>query len=72
MRIIFFGSSGFSVPILRSIAQNTVCVVTKQSKPKGRGYALDDNEVKKASEELGLQLIEINSFKYEIVKTLTD
>jgi methionyl-tRNA formyltransferase len=72
MRIIFFGSSGFSVPVLRSIAQHTICVVTKKGKPKGRGYSLDDNEVKKAAGELGLPLIEINSFKDEIVKTLPD
>lgn len=72
MRIIFFGSSGFSVPVLRSIAPHTICVVTKKGKPKGRGYSLDDNEVKKAAGELNLPLIEINSFKDDIVKTLPD
>jgi methionyl-tRNA formyltransferase len=72
MRTIFFGSSGFSVPILRSIARHTICVVTKKARPKGRGYSLDDNEVKKAAEALGLPLIEINSFKDDIVKTLPD
>jgi methionyl-tRNA formyltransferase len=72
MRAIFFGSSGFSVPILKSIAQHTICVVTKKARPKGRGYSLDDNEVKKAAEALGLPLIEINSFKDDIVKTLPD
>jgi len=70
MRIIFFGSSGFSVPALRSIAGRTVCVVTKKGKPKGRGYALDDNEVKKTAAELGLPLIEIDSFKDDVAKTL--
>jgi methionyl-tRNA formyltransferase len=72
MRTIFFGSSGFSVPILRSIARHTICVVTKKARPKGRGYSLDDNEVKKAAEASGLPLIEINSFKDDIVKTLPD
>ena len=72
MRIIFFGSSGFSMPVLRSIAPHTICVVTKKGKPKGRGYSLDDNEVKKAAGELNLPLIEINSFKDDIVKTLPD
>ena len=72
MRTIFFGSSGFSVPILKSIAQHTICVVTKKARPKGRGYSLDDNEVKKAAEELDIPLIEINSFKDDIVKTLPD
>ena len=72
MRTIFFGSSGFSVPILKSIVQHTICVVTKKARPKGRGYSLDDNEVKRAAEELGIPLIEINSFKDDIVKTLPD
>ena len=72
MRTIFFGSSGFSVPILKSIARHTVCVVTKKARPKGRGYSLDDNEVKKAAEALDIPLIEIDSFKDDIVKTLPD
>jgi methionyl-tRNA formyltransferase len=72
MRTIFFGSSNFSVPILKSIARHTICVVTKKARPKGRGYSLDDNEVKKTAEELDIPLIEINSFKDDIVKTLPD
>jgi methionyl-tRNA formyltransferase len=72
MRTIFFGSSGFSVPILKSIAKHTICVVTKKARPKGRGYSLDDNEVKKVTEALDIPLIEINSFKDDIVKTLPD
>ena len=72
MRAIFFGSSLFSVPILRSISNSTVCVVTRKGKPKGRGYFLDDNEVKKTAEELGLPLLEINSFRDEVVRLLPD
>jgi len=72
MKIIFFGSSGFSVPALKSISKHTVCVVTKKAKPKGRGYSLDDNEVKRAAGKLGLSLIEIGSFKDDVVKTLPD
>jgi methionyl-tRNA formyltransferase len=72
MRTIFFGSSSFSVPILKSIAQHTVCVVTKKARPKGRGYSLDDNEVKRAAEALDIPLIEIDSFKDDVVKTLPD
>ncbi|HEX2964715.1 MAG TPA: methionyl-tRNA formyltransferase [Syntrophorhabdaceae bacterium] len=72
MRTIFFGSSSFSVPILKSISRNTVCVVTRKSKPKGRGYTLDDNEVKRAAEEIGLPVIEIDSFRDESVKLLPD
>jgi methionyl-tRNA formyltransferase len=72
MRTIFFGSSAFSVPILKSIAQHTVCVVTKKARPKGRGYSLDDNEVKRTAGELGVPLVEINSFKDDVVKALPD
>jgi methionyl-tRNA formyltransferase len=72
MRTVFFGSSAFSVPILKSIARHTICVVTKKGKPKGRGYSLDDNEVKRAAEALSIPLVEINSFKDDIVKTLPD
>jgi methionyl-tRNA formyltransferase len=72
MRVIFFGSSGFSVPILNSVAKQTVLVVTKKAKPKGRGYALDDNEVKRVATALGLPLMEIDSFKDDLVKTLPD
>ena len=72
MRIIYFGSSAFSVPALRALADQTVCVVTRKGKPKGRGYGLDDNEVKKTAIELRLPLVEIDSFKDEAVKSLPD
>ncbi len=63
MRIVFFGSSGFSVPALKAVADETVCVVTRKAKPKGRGLGLDDNEVKKAALDLNLPLLEIDSFR---------
>lgn len=63
MRSIFFGSSSFSVPSLRAVAGHVAAVVTKRSKPKGRGYMLEDNEVKLTALELGLPSIEIDSFK---------
>ena len=72
MKIVFFGSSGFSVPPLRSISERVTCVVTKRSKPKGRGYLLDDNEVKKAAQDLRLPLIEIASFKDEEAQRIGD
>lgn len=72
MNIVFFGSSGFSVLPLRSIRERVTCVVTKRSKPKGRGYLLDDNEVKKTALDLGLPLIEINSFKDEEAQRIRD
>jgi methionyl-tRNA formyltransferase len=63
MTIIFFGSSSFSIPILRSIQNSVDCVVTRKTKPKGRGYLLEDNEVKKEANTLGIPLIEMDSFK---------
>jgi methionyl-tRNA formyltransferase len=70
MKIVFFGSSSFSVPSLKSISSNISYVVTKKGKPKGRGYILDDNEVKKAAIAMGLPLIEVESFKDETIMEL--
>ena len=47
MTVVFFGSSGFSVPSLRSMRPLVVTVVTRKTKPKGRGRLLEDNEVKR-------------------------
>lgn len=72
MRIIFFGSSSFSVPALKSIKSSISYVVTKKTKPKGRGYLLEDNEVKRTSLSLGLPLVEIESFRQDGAKLLED
>lgn len=72
MRIVFFGSSAFSVPILSAVAGQTVCVVTKKAKPKGRGYSVDDNEVAKTATALDIPIIEIHSFKDETANLLSD
>lgn len=71
MRIVFFGSSGFSVPSLKSIESSVVAVVTKKARPKGRGYQLDDNEVKNAAVGAGLPVIEVDSFRDPAVKSIT-
>ncbi|MCX8021177.1 MAG: methionyl-tRNA formyltransferase [Syntrophorhabdaceae bacterium] len=70
MNIVFFGSSIFSVPILEGIAMYNPYVVTKRPKPKGRGYSMEDNEVKKAALRLGLKYLEIDSFKEEAAGSL--
>jgi methionyl-tRNA formyltransferase len=70
MNIVFFGSSNFSVPSLKSISSHISHVVTKKGKPKGRGYTLDDNDVKKAAIAMGLPLLEIESFKDEAMKKI--
>lgn len=72
MNIIYFGSSGFSVPPLRSIAASVRAVVTKRAKPRGRGYLLEDNEVKQTAADLQLPIIEIGSFRDEEARSLMD
>jgi methionyl-tRNA formyltransferase len=72
MTVIFFGSSSFSVPSLRSIHRSIGCVVTRKTKPKGRGYLLEDNEVKREALSLKIPLIEIESFRDEQAKQIGD
>lgn len=72
MKIVYFGSSGFSVPPLKSVLPNVSCVVTRKAKPKGRGYHLGANEVAKIAVEMGLPLIEIDSFKDEAARQLEE
>jgi len=70
MTVIFFGSSAFSVPALRSMRPSVVTVVTRKTKPKGRGRLLEDNEVKREALALGLPVVEIDSFKDEAAQGL--
>jgi methionyl-tRNA formyltransferase len=70
VKIIYFGSSAFSVPLLRSVLPFVTCVVTRKAKPKGRGYNLEANEVKSIAAEQGLPVIEIDSFKEEAAREL--
>jgi methionyl-tRNA formyltransferase len=72
VRIVFFGSSIFSVPSLKKINGSVTAVVTKRARPKGRGYQVDDNEVKRVALELNLPLIEIDSFKDETARSIAD
>jgi methionyl-tRNA formyltransferase len=72
MKVVFFGSSSFSVPSLLAVSRSVSMVVTRRSKPKGRGYLLDDNEVKRAASELGLPVTEIDSLKDEAMLRLRE
>ena len=72
MILLFFGSSSFSVPALKSISPSVTRVITRKTKPKGRGYLLEDNEVKRAALDDGLQVTEIDSFKDDAVRELGD
>jgi len=70
MTVVFFGSSAFSAPTLRSIRPSVVTVVTRKTKPKGRGRLLEDNEVKREALALGLPVVEIDSFRDEAAEGL--
>jgi methionyl-tRNA formyltransferase len=63
MRILFFGSSRFSVGPFESIYPLVSCVVTKKAKPKGRGYLLEDSDVAQLARRLKVPVFEIDSFK---------
>ena len=57
---VFFGTSAFAVPSLRTFAKATDCalVVTQPDRPAGRGQQLMPTPVKVAAWELGLEVIE--------------
>ncbi len=63
MNIIFFTTSKFSLPSFYAILDSIKCVVTKKPKPKGRGYMLEDSEIKKEAEKHSIPVLEIDSFK---------
>ncbi|HOJ71154.1 MAG TPA: methionyl-tRNA formyltransferase [Syntrophorhabdaceae bacterium] len=63
MNIVFFSTSAFSLPSFRAISGFIKCVITKRARPKGRGYMLEDSEIKKAALQMGIPVIEIDSFK---------
>jgi methionyl-tRNA formyltransferase len=72
MTLLFFGSSGFSVPALHALRSSISCVVTKKTKPRGRGYLLQENEVGRAAFSLGLPVREIGSFTDEEARGIAD
>jgi methionyl-tRNA formyltransferase len=72
MRILFFGSSSFSVPPLQSLHSFVSHVVTKKAKPKGRGYLLEDGDVARLAQRLEIPLFEMDSFKERTAQDLAD
>lgn len=66
MKIIFFGSSSFAVPVLDGLAkaEDVVLVVTQPDREKGRALKMAPTAVKLKAEELGIetfQTAKINS-----------
>lgn len=59
-RIVFMGSPGFALPVLRSLAESyrVVGVVTQPDRPAGRGRQLTPPPVKTLAQELGIPAIQ--------------
>lgn len=72
MKIVYFGSSAFSVPSMYALRDRITHVITKKAKPKGRGYITEAGEVKRAAIDLQLPVIEIESFKDETSQGLKE
>jgi len=69
VKILFFGSSEFSLPFLREISKSgheIVLVLTKPEMRQGRGKKLLPNPVKELSLELGLDYIESAGFDKDV------
>jgi methionyl-tRNA formyltransferase len=56
MRLVFFGSGEFAVPILRSLADHLELVVTQPDRPTGRKLVPTPTPVGRVALELGLPL----------------
>jgi methionyl-tRNA formyltransferase len=75
LKILFFGSSGFSVPFLEKLhlsEHKIIAVITNIDKETGRGKKILPNPVKIKAEELGLKYLEIKKMDDEIYDKLSD
>ena len=75
MKVLFFGSSGFSVPFLEKLyisEHKITAVITNIDKKTGRGKKILPNPVKIKAEELGLKYFEIKKMDDEIYNKLLD
>jgi methionyl-tRNA formyltransferase len=72
IKIIFFGSDSFSVPILESLRSNfeVVLVVTKDDREAGRGKKLKANPLKQFAEKLKLKLLIVEKLDDENIEKI--
>ncbi len=66
VRSVFFGTSSFAVPTLRTLALRKsppVAVYTQPDQPAGRGRRLRSSPVKDAAQELGIDIIQPPSLR---------
>lgn len=74
MRIVYFGSSEFSVPFLKKIIGSrhlVTAVFTNADKKKGRGRKLAPNPVKEAAISAGIKVFEIEKMDEEFIEDLS-
>lgn len=70
MDIIYFGSSGFSVPFLEKLddsPHSVKCVFTYTDKKRGRGRSLSANPVKECAVSRGIEVYELDKFDKEVL-----
>ncbi len=71
MKILFFGSDNFSLPILRSLLKEwPVVVVTQPDAPSGRGQALKPNPVAEFCQENRLRFFKFEKLNEESLAKL--
>lgn len=56
MRIVFFGTSEFAIPLLHAVAKNVILVITQPDRPSGRGLASQESPVKREAKVIGLEI----------------
>ncbi|MDD4923282.1 MAG: methionyl-tRNA formyltransferase [Dehalococcoidales bacterium] len=68
MRIVFMGTPGFAVPVLKLLVLNDyqiAAVYTQPDKPAGRGCNMSFSPVKQSALSLGLKIVQPDSLKKE-------
>jgi methionyl-tRNA formyltransferase len=74
LKIVYFGSSEFSVPFLKKIIgskHKVAAVFTNSDKKKGRGGKLAPNPVKEAAVSAGIKVFEIKEMDKDFIEDLS-
>ncbi len=74
MKIVYFGSSEFSVPFLEKIIgskHKVIAVFTNEDKKKGRGLKSAQNPVKDAAVSAGIKVFEIKEMDKDFIEDLS-
>ena len=74
MKIVYFGSSEFSVPFLKKIIRSkheVIAVFTNEDKKKGRGQKSTQNPVKEAAVSAGIKVFEIKEMGSDFIEDLS-